>query len=338
MTDLGGLLDAIVSEPMAEDRWSVLADWLEEQDDPRQAELLRLHRRLIATCCDPDRHPERGTWQARVVELLGQGVRPCVPRRVIVLGDGVEMAFSFIPPGSFLMGSPEGEEARNNSLETQHRVILTQGYWLGIHPVTRGQWQAVMGSNPGDARGQNDLPVDGVSWDDCQEFIEHLGRKTGKRFCLPTEAEWEHACRAGTTTPFFFGETISAAQASYDGNYTYGESKEGVYRQKISEIVSRLVLQTRPAPNTTPIGSFPANAWGLYDMHGNVREWCSDWNGPYPAEEVKDPQGCDDEFGRVLRGGFWYDGPWSCRSACRLGCDPGRRVEGCGCRVLLCVG
>src|SRR5256714_9023631 len=104
------LLRATVADPQAEDRWLVLADWLEENDDPRRAELLRLHRRLLATCCEPDQHPERAAWQARVVELLGQGVQPCVPQRTVVLAEGVEMTFSFIPPGDFLMGSPQSEE------------------------------------------------------------------------------------------------------------------------------------------------------------------------------------------------------------------------------------
>src|SRR5436309_1085636 len=125
------LLRAIVADPQAEDRWLVLADWLEEHDDPRRAELLRLHRRLLATCCEPDEHPERAAWQGRVVELLGQGVRPCVPRRTISLGGGVEMTFAFIPPGSFLMGSPESEEGRTDG-EVRHRVTLTTGFWLGV--------------------------------------------------------------------------------------------------------------------------------------------------------------------------------------------------------------
>src|SRR3954447_8768011 len=130
---LEDLLRAIVADPQPEDRWLVLADWLEEHDDPRRAELLRLHRRLLATCCVPDLHPERAVWQARIVELIGQGLLPCVPQRKIVLGEGVEMVFNFIPPGSFLMGSPPQEEGRRAD-EVLHRVTLTREFWLGIYP------------------------------------------------------------------------------------------------------------------------------------------------------------------------------------------------------------
>ena len=173
------------------------------------------------------------------------------------------------------MGSPANEPERSDD-ETQHRVTLTKGFYLGVHQVTQAQWQAVMGNNPSHFKGDSNLPVENVSWDDCVAFCEALGKKDGKTYRLPTEAEWEYACRAGTTTPFHFGDTISVNQANYDGNYTYGNGKKGVYRQK-----------------TTPVGSFPANAWGLFDMHGNVWEWCADWYGPYPEEELKDPQGFD---------------------------------------------
>src|SRR4051812_388745 len=121
---LNALLRAIVADPQAEDRYLVLADWLEEHDDPRRAELLRLHRKLLATCCEPERHPERAGCQARIVDLIGQGVRPCVPQRTVVLGEGVGMTFNFIPPGSFLMGSPPQEEGREDT-EVLHRVGLT---------------------------------------------------------------------------------------------------------------------------------------------------------------------------------------------------------------------
>ena len=143
---LDHILQGIVDEPQDENRWLVLADWLEEHDDPRRAELLRLHRRLLATCCEPEKHPERAVWHARIVALLADGVKPCVPQRTVLLGESVEMAFNFIPPGSFLMGSPPQEKGRVNN-EVLHRVMLTRGFWMGVYPVTQAQWRAVMAKN-----------------------------------------------------------------------------------------------------------------------------------------------------------------------------------------------
>jgi formylglycine-generating enzyme required for sulfatase activity len=131
-----------------------------------------------------------------------------------------------------------------------------------------------MGKNPSEFKGEKNLPVDTVSWDDCQEFVKKLREKDKNLYRLPTEAEWEYACRAGTKTPFHFGETISTDQTNYNGNFTYGNGKRGVYRQK-----------------TTPVDTFPANAWGLYDTHGNLFEWCQDWFGDYPQDDVADPTG-----------------------------------------------
>jgi uncharacterized protein (TIGR02996 family) len=315
MTDLDRLLDAVVEDPLAEDRWAILADWLEEHDDPQRAELLRLHRRLLATCGEPEAHPGRADWQARIVELLGHGVRPCVPQWTVALAEGVEMTFCFVPPGPFLMGSPRGEEGRLDT-ETLHRVALADGYRLGAQPVAQAQWRAVMGSNPSCFQG-DELPVENVSWDECQQFCLELGRRTGRRFRLATEAEWEHACRAGTTTPFFHGETISTDQANYDGHYTYGSGKEGVYRER-----------------TTQSGRSPPNAWGLFDMHGNVFEWCS---GRYGASAggIGVPRAGGQ---RMMRGGSWFDRPERCRSAYRYWVEPGRREDCVGCRVVLCPG
>jgi uncharacterized protein (TIGR02996 family) len=312
------LLRAIVAEPQAQDRWLVLADYLEEHDDPRRAELLRLHRGLLATCCEPDRHPERAVWQARMVDLIGLGVRPCVPQRTVVLGKGVEMVFNFIPPGTFLMGSPPQEEKRGED-EVQHRVTLTQGFYLGMHPVTQAQWQALMGNNPSHCQGDT-LLVEKVLWDECQEFVEKLSQRADNRFRLPTEAEWEYACRAGTTSLFSFGETLSTEQANYNGNFTYGKGHQGLFRKK-----------------TTPVGSFPGNAWGLMDMHGNVWEWCQDWYGDYPAGERTDPSGARSGTARVLRGGSWLKLPGGSRSACRNRVEPGHRSVNAGCRILLCL-
>jgi formylglycine-generating enzyme required for sulfatase activity len=220
------------------------------------------------------------------------------------------MKFVWIPPGTFMMGSPKGETQRVAN-ETQHKVTLSKGFYMGIYTVTQEQWKEVMGNNPSFFKAEKNLPVESVSWDDCQEFIKKLREKDKKRYRLPTEAEWEYACRAGTTTPFYFGETISTDQANYHGDFTYGSGKKGKYREK-----------------TTPVGSFQANAWGLHDMHGNVEQWCQDWFGDYPQNDIVDPQGPNGGQYRVLRGGSCDCFPESCRSAYRIGHPPGFRDIG----------
>ena len=225
------------------------------------------------------------------------------------------MKFVWIPPGNFMMGSPKDEKERRAD-ETQHKVTLTKGFYMGVYTVTQEQWQEVMGKNPSHFKGEKNLPVDSVSWNDCQEFIKKLREKDKKPYRLPSEAEWEFACRAGTTTPFHFGETISTDQANYNGEI----GKNGVFRQK-----------------TTPVGSFPANAFGLHDMHGNVWQWCQDWYGEYPQKDVVDPQGPEKGQIRVLRGGSWFDFPEICRSACRFWDEPGCRFDRFGLRVCFCL-
>jgi sulfatase modifying factor 1 len=285
-------LAAMVEDPTEPTVWLALADWLEEQGDPR-GELLRLTRALL----QPDGE-QRAACEERVRWLLAQGVQPCWPTRSNALG----MKFAWCPPGTFLMGSSPSEPQRADD-ETQHRVTLTKGFWLGVTPVTQAQWQAVLGSNPSHFQGD-----------------DRLAERDGKRYRLPSEAEWEYACRAGTTTPFHFGATICTDQANYDGNYTYGKGKKGVWREE-----------------TTPVGSFPANAWGLCDMHGNVCEWCQDWYGPYPKGDIKDPQGPKRGGARVVRGGSWDGGSRFCRAASRAGLAAGIRGDDVGCRLVLCL-
>ena len=234
-------------------------------------------------------------------------------KQIVHEGTGFELVF--IPAGRFLMGSPENEEKRNN-YETQHEVILSKPFYIAIYEVTRGQFAAFVkdtghktdveknenGSswrNPGYA--QTDMhPVVWISWNDASSFCEWLSRKTGRAVRLPTEAEWEYACRAGTQTPFNMGQTISTDQANYNGKYTYGSGVKGLSRQA-----------------TVPVGSFRPNAWGLYDMHGNVWEWCADWSGTYPSGSVTDPTGALSGTTRVLRGGSWFLEPYFSRSARR---------------------
>jgi len=233
--------------------------------------------------------------------------------------NSIGMKFVWIPPGTFIMGSPKVEQQRRDD-ETQHKVTLTKGFYMGVYLVTQEQWQEIMGNNSSRFKGQKNLPVDAVSWDDCQEFIKKLREKEKKLYRLPTEAEWEYACRSGTTTPFHFGETITTEQANYNGNFTYGNGKNGVFRNK-----------------TTPTGIFPANAWGLYDMHGNVYQWCQDGYWKYPPTDVVDPHGSTIDNNRVLRGGSWRDEPGFCRSAVRGLDRPDTRWGGfIGFRVCFC--
>ncbi|MBN2311658.1 MAG: formylglycine-generating enzyme family protein [Candidatus Hydrogenedentes bacterium] len=239
------------------------------------------------------------------------------------------MELVWISPGTFMMGSRDSaaEVARKSDTKAedytdehpQHRVTLTKGFWVGKYEVTQAQWQAVMGDNPSNFRGDT-LPVEMVSWNDCQEFIEKLNAQGGGGFRLPTEAEWEYACRAGTTTPFCFGETISTDQANYNGGYTYGGGR-GENRQK-----------------TTPVGSFPANAWGLHDMHGNVWEWCQDWydDDYYANSPERDPGGPSSGTGRAMRGASWYSLTWYCRSASRDRRGPVHTHSSVGFRVVCC--
>jgi formylglycine-generating enzyme required for sulfatase activity len=227
------------------------------------------------------------------------------------------MTFSWIPPGTFLMGSPPDEQGRSQD-EVLHRVTIPKGFRMGVHPVTQVQWRMVMGRNPSRFADNDDHPAEAVSWGDCQEFCARLSRKGGQHFRLPTEAEWEYVCRAGTTTPFSFGETISTEQANYNDQHTEEHGGTGVSLGR-----------------TTAVGSFPPNPWGLYDLHGNVWEWCQDWYGPYPPGEQQDLMGSADGTARVVRGGSWLGGARLCRSACRIKFAPDNRFGYIGCRVCL---
>ena len=237
------------------------------------------------------------------------------------------MELVWIPGGCFQMGSPKGEEGRGPDEGPQHEVCV-DGFWLGKYEVTQGQWQKVMGSNPSIFKKGDNYPVENVSWQDAQAFIKKLTAMNGGQytFRLPTEAEWEYACRAGTTTPFFFGETIGTDQANYDGNHTYGKGKKGVYRER-----------------TTPVGSFPANAFGLYDMHGNVLEWCKDIysDKAYGKHQRSNPiyTGTDFRSGsdRVLRGGSCFNFPRHLRSASRIRGDAADRYYNVGFRLVRLV-
>jgi uncharacterized protein (TIGR02996 family) len=311
MTRNEAFFQALLSDPNDATLRLVYADWLEDHSDPTHracGELLRLTETLIHTIDLPN----RPALEERQRRLLAQGAPPVGPFWTNAAG----IRFAWVPAGTFLMGSPEGEEGRGEE-EWQHRVTLSRGYYLSAHPVTQWQWQAVMGSNPSRFPG-DDLPVDNVSREACLHFCERLREIDDRPYRLPSEAEWEFACRAGTTGPFSFGPSISTEQANFAGYQVYGQGAEGEFRRQ-----------------TTPVGRFPGNAFGLYDMHGNVWEWCADLFGPYSHGDVRDPRGAILSTSRVARGGSWLDGPRFCRSACRGRRTAGYRLDSHGCRVCL---
>jgi sulfatase modifying factor 1 len=221
----------------------------------------------------------------------------------------------WIKPGTFMMGSPENEPERYKD-EHLHEVTMTQGFWMADTACTQALWQAVMRENPSAFKGA-DRPVENVSWNDCREFINKInGLKPGLNLRFPTEAEWEYACRAGTQTPFWFGENVTPEQVNYDGNYPYAGGKKGKYREE-----------------TVEVKSLPCNGWGLYQMHGNVWEWCADWYGNYPKGSVIDPVGPSNGSPRVLRGGSWFYYGRFVRSASRYGLVPANRNDVTGFRL-----
>lgn len=236
------------------------------------------------------------------------------------LDANVTMKLTLIPAGKFVMGSPDSEKERRTDEGLQHEVTISRPFYMGIFEVTQEQYESLVGNNPSNFKGPTN-PVETVTWDDAVEFCKKLSAKTGKTVELPTEAQWEYSCRAGTTTPFNTGQTISSDQANYNANSAYDNGTEGEYRQK-----------------TTSVGNFKPNDWGLFDMHGNVMEWCSDWYGLYPQKKETDPQGPVSGQTRVLRGGSWYVAPVYCRSAYRSGYVPVGRGDVIGFRVVVEVG
>ena len=217
------------------------------------------------------------------------------------LGNDIKLEIVYTPGGSFIMGSPEDEAKRNRSEGPQHQVTL-QPFYMSKYPITQNQYQAIMGNNPSKFKGAN-RPVEKVNWYHATEFCQKLSEKTGKNYRLPSESQWEYACRAGTTTPFYFGETITSKLVNYDCDYTYADAPKGKYRKE-----------------TTNVGIFLPNAFGLYDMHGNVWEWCADeWHINYDGAPTDGSVWLDGDKDRSpLRGGSWADVPDNCRSAIRL--------------------
>jgi formylglycine-generating enzyme required for sulfatase activity len=241
------------------------------------------------------------------------------------LGEAIPLQMLLIPAGTFTMGSPDNEPEREED-EAQHEVTVPP-FFLGRYPVTQAQWRAVadlpqakreLKREPSNFKGDN-RPVEQVSWYEAVEFCDRLTAHTGRPYRLPTEAEWEYACRAGTMTPFHFGKTLTTEVANYNGNYTYADEPEGEYREE-----------------TTSVDHFGiANAFGLCDMHGNVLEWCQDHYGNYDQTPTDGSAWItkEKESTRILRGGSWDFYPRICRSAYRVDFQPDSRNYFIGFRV-----
>ena len=248
-------------------------------------------------------------------EKVAWDANPAAGTRKTLEINGVEFPFRYCPPGTFLMGAPEYDEAG------VREVTLTRGFWTLETPVTQRLYEAITGENPSEfsTSGQfaddvagldtSDFPVENVSWFDCQDYCEALNAlnvaPTGFAFRLPWEAEWEYACRAGTTTPFFWGTTLNGDRANCNGNEPYGDVEPGPCLERPSAV-----------------GSYGANPWGLLDMSGNVWEWAADWWGKYDATPQTDPTGPSEPtpgWGRIVRGGSWDDEADLCLSGSRLG-------------------
>jgi formylglycine-generating enzyme required for sulfatase activity len=232
------------------------------------------------------------------------------------------MAFVAVPPGSFVMGSPETEQHRDKD-ERPHRVTITKGFYMQESEVTYDQWVSVMGKRGREKGRLGDLPVVRVSWHDCIRFISRLNKLGEGIYRLPTEAEWEYAARAGTKTPFWWGEEIDCKKALYANN------KNG-----ISECSPESMARGLPETGPAPAKSYAPNPWGLYDMHGNVWEWCADWYGAYADGEAVDPMGPAQGTYRVRRGGSWFKYGYLCRSANRNFAHPASRYETVGFRLV----
>ncbi len=311
---------------------------------PASLQALVYHNGTVVRA-DPDFHRDMDRVINALEQHLHSGVAagqeiPALPQQPmmdsLVATNSLGMKLAYIPVGEFLMGSPGREEARNENEGPQHRVQISKPFYLGVYQVTQEEYQRVMGQNPSwfcgtgggkaQAAGQDTrrFPVESVSWDEALEFCRRLSavpgeRRAGRVYRLPTEAEWEYACRAGTTTPFYFDTHLSSTQANFDGNFPYGGGDQGPFLGR-----------------TTTVGSYMPNAFGVYDMHGNVWEWCADWFGRDYAEAPAlsiDPQGPPTGSYHIMRGGGWGSHGRNCRAAYRSDFTPAPRFSSYGFRV-----
>ena len=263
--------------------------------------------------------------------------------------NSIGMKLVLIPKGTFTMGSPKSEDGHERK-ESQHEVTIGKDYYLGVTEVTQGQYEKVMGTNPSyyqkeKIRKKSSLmyPVESLSWDDALAFCKNLSelpeeKKAGRIYRLPTEAEWEYACRAGSKTAYSFG-----ANSKSLGNYAWFADNSGSKKLDSSDLSNRSKNNPREYLDTVlsagclphPVGEKNPNAWGLYDMHGNVLEWCSDFYSAYPEGAVSDPIGPKEGLNRMMRGGSWTSDAQNCRSAYRQGNAPDEYYANIGFRVAL---
>ncbi|WP_373544161.1 formylglycine-generating enzyme family protein [Chamaesiphon sp.] len=267
----------------------------------------------------PSAHLTTHTFEIVSVDSNGEtidrqpGAASCMTES---LSEGIDLDLVLIPSGTFMMG-----DHRHHQDEQPIHQVTVPSFYIGKYPITQAQYRFVMGEERGDAVGI-DYPIEKINWHDAIDFCHKLSQQTGKHYSLPSEAQWEYACRAGTTTTFHFGDTITPDLANYNGDYPYGGAAQGENRAQ-----------------ATPVGSFPANAFGLYDMHGNVWEWCLDEYQPSyqgaPIDGSAVAADLTDGVKRVMRGGAWDYVARGCRSAVRCSLDAGLRVGGCGLRVVV---
>jgi uncharacterized protein (TIGR02996 family) len=303
-------LQALHADPLDTTPRLALADWLEERDRLREAELTRCQHHLDSADLDD---PSRCDLEARVQQLLAEGVRPLVPLLDLELKPRVKLDAALILPGSFYMGTTRKEIAwsdrtwrsRRNE-RPRRRVTLTRAFYLAIYPVTQVQWNALLRNRPAHFQGA-DRPVECVLWDRAQEFCRRASKKTGRTVRLPTEAEWEYACRAGTQTAYASGNDEEALRRA--GWFNLRE--------------------------TQPVGRKQPNGWGLYDMHGNVWEWCADAHARYPDLDRVDPVHAVESQERIARGGSYSNPHGACRSGCRIGFMAGGANDFIGFRVAI---
>ena len=262
----------------------------------------------------------RNIWPLKLTILLfclagcGQDEERPSEKTVMLPGD-VSLELKLIPAGTFVMGSAQNEKDRHDDEGPERQVTISRPFYMGIYELTQGQWAAVTGENPSVFKDQpnfREYPVDMVSWQDCQVFFEKLNGLGLGKFRLPTEAEWEYACRAGTSARYYWGDDLHYDSVNVHGwHYSRSEGR------------------------SQPVGSKTSNPWGLYDMSGNVWEWCSDWKSPYPATDQTDPEGPPSGEERIFRSGSWFNKAATLRSANRNAHVPGQPYTNIGLRVVM---